>query len=68
MKDKLYKLDISRMKAIELAEMYEERKFINNSSLVFNGCIWVFGGSHGVGTLKRVEKYGSERNEWIKMP
>jgi len=51
-------------KWIEVAEMLEAREFISNSSVVFDGCIWVFGGR----SLKSAEKYEPQTNKWIKLP
>ena len=56
-------------KWIEMAEMLEARGYISKSSVVFDGCIWVFGGeSDGMKRLKSAEKYEPQTNKWIQLP
>ena len=62
MAKELYKLDNKTLKWIRLADMNERR--ISNSSVEWNGSIWVFGGIY----LKSVERYDPKENKWIEMP
>ena len=64
----LHKLDNKTLKWIRLADMNEDRRYISNSSVEWNGSIWVFGGSDGRSYLKSVERYDPKENKWIKMP
>ena len=69
MTKELYKLDKKTFKWIQLADMNEERLIISNSSLEWNGSIWVFGGQDGnTKCLKSVERYDPKENKWNKMP
>ena len=63
-----FKLD-RNMECIHLADMNEERYWINNSCLEWNGYIWVFGGWHSTERyhLKSVERY-DPKNKWTRMP
>ena len=67
MKKELYKLDNKTLEWIRLADMNEERQCINNSSVEWNGSIWVFGGGNE-SYLKSMERYDPKKNKWIKMP
>ena len=65
----LYKLDNKTLKWIRLADMNEGRAGIINSSVEWNGSIWVFGGWDIVSSfLKSVERYDPKENKWIEMP
>ena len=64
MAKELYKLDNKTLEWIRLADMNETRWGINNSSVEWNGSIWVFGGWK----LRSVERYDPKENKWIKMP
>ena len=68
METELYKLDNKTLKWIRLADMNEGRRGITNSSVEWNGSIWVFGGRYRAGDLKSVERYDPKENKWIKMP
>ena len=70
MKKELYKLDNKTLEWIRLADMNEGRRDITNSSVEWNGSIWVFGGRNNAraGDLKSVERYDPKENKWIKMP
>ena len=70
MAKELYKLDNKTLKWIRLADMNERRLCITNSSVEWNGSIWVFGG-YDVDkkpSSKSVERYDPKKNKWIKMP
>ena len=56
------------MKWEQLADMNECRYGISNSSVVYNGMIWVMGGSTDSKALKSVEAYDPANDEWIKKP
>ena len=65
-----YKLDRNLI-WIPLDDLKEKRGGIANSSLEWNGSIWIFGGSPddikcGKKSLKSVERYDPEENKWIK--
>lgn len=53
-----------------LADMKNGRTAIANSSLVWKGSIWVFGGYNEERGeyLKSVERYDPKENKWIEMP
>ena len=76
--DKLYLINYSKpffkldknMEWKRLVAMNEERSFINNSCLEWNGYIWVFGGWHmdRKEALKSVERYDPKEDKWTRMP
>ena len=69
MEKELYKLDNKTLKWIRLADMNEWRISITNSSVEWNGSIWVFGGlAVDKMASKSVERYDPKENKWIKMP
>ena len=62
-------LPLGEFTKAEVAEMLEGRYCIENSSVVFDGCIWVFGGeSEYEMSLKSAEKYEPQTNKWIELP
>ena len=63
--DELYELTGSgnKKKWLKLCDMVEKRSGITNSSLEFDGCIWVMGGTDN-GALQTVEKYDPKQNRW----
>ena len=47
-----------------LADMNHPLAMGANSCAVFDGCIWVFGGSNGKDIHKSIEKYDPITNSW----
>lgn len=68
MNKNLYKLDKS-FEWNQLADMNQGRIDITNSSVMWRGQIFVFGGVNGVaGPLNTVERYDPGLNQWTNMP
>lgn len=63
-----YKLGSKILKWIRLADMNEEREWIVNSCLGWDGSIWVFGGHDGKTNLDSVVRYDIKEGWWIEMP
>ena len=63
----MYKLNQSMIWK-KLANLTVKRYGITNSSVVFDGYIWVIGGWDGYNCLKSVEVYNPDSNTWMKMP
>ena len=62
----MYKLSRD-LKWEKIKEMNEKRSHILTTSIILNDGIWVLGGWNGKETLKSVEAYSPQTNNWIGM-